>query len=46
VGEFSEGKLTVIGFVVRSVTFDQTYHWFEYLLYEPKIGFRWLVAKR
>lgn len=43
VGEFSEGKLTVIGFVVRSVTFDQTYHWFEYLLYNPQIGFRWLV---
>lgn len=43
VGEFAEGKLTVIGFVVRSVTFDQTYHWFEYLLYNPQIGFRWLV---
>jgi len=44
VGEFfPKAKLTVIGFVVRSVTFDQTYHWFEYLLYEPKIGFRWLV---
>jgi len=43
VGEFSEGKLTVIGFVTRSVTFDQTYYWFEYLLYNPQIGFRWLV---
>lgn len=43
VGEFAEGKLTVIGFVTRSVTFDQTYYWFEYLLYNPQIGFRWLV---
>ena len=42
-GEFKEGKLTVIGFVTRSVTFDQTYYWFEYLLYNPQIGFRWLV---
>jgi uncharacterized Zn finger protein (UPF0148 family) len=43
VGEFEEGKLTVIGFVARSVTFDRTYFWFEYLLYNPQIGFRWLV---
>ena len=43
VGEFKEGKLTVIGFVTRSVTFDQTYYWFEYLLYNPQLGFRWLV---
>nr|MDQ2938059.1 DUF4178 domain-containing protein [Acidobacteriota bacterium] len=42
-GEFKEGKFTVIGFVTRSVTFDQTYYWFEYLLYNPQIGFRWLV---
>lgn len=42
-GQLKEGKLTVIGFVVRSVTFDQTYFWFEYLLYNPQIGFRWLV---
>jgi hypothetical protein len=43
VGEFPEGKLTVVGFVTRSVTFDQTYYWFEYLLYNPQLGFRWLV---
>lgn len=43
VGEFPEGKMTVIGFVTRSVTFDQTYYWFEYLLYNPQPGFRWLV---
>jgi hypothetical protein len=43
VGELKEGKCTVIGFVARSVTFDQTYFWFEYLLYNPQIGFRWLV---
>ena len=43
VGEFPEGKLTVVGFVTRSVTFDQTYYWFEYLMYNPQLGFRWLV---
>ena len=43
VGQFEEGQLTVIGFVARSVTFDRTYFWFEYLLYRPQIGFRWLV---
>ena len=42
-GEIGEGKFTVIGFVARSVTFDRTYFWFEYLLYNPQIGFRWLV---
>ena len=43
VGELKEGKSTVIGFVARSVTFDRAYFWFEYLLYNPRIGFRWLV---
>lgn len=43
IGDFAEGKLTVIGFVARSVTFDRTYFWFEYLLYNPQVGFRWLV---
>jgi uncharacterized Zn finger protein (UPF0148 family) len=42
-GQIGEGKFTVIGFVTRSVTFDQTYFWFEYLLYNSSIGFRWLV---
>ena len=43
VGEFDGGKLTVIGFVQRSVQFDRRYYWEEYLLYNPQIGFRWLV---
>lgn len=43
VGEFSGVKYTVIGFVQRSVKFDKLYYWEEYLLYEPQIGFRWLV---
>jgi hypothetical protein len=43
VGKFAEGEFTLIGFVTRSVTFDQTYYWYEYLLYNPLIGFRWLV---
>ena len=30
--------------MTRSVTFDGVkYYWNEYLLYNPKIGFRWLV---
>jgi hypothetical protein len=33
-----------IGFAVRSVEFDGVrYYWEEYLLYNPQIGFRWLV---
>jgi len=43
-GEVPEGKMTVIGAMARSVTIDgATYFWFEYLLYNPQIGFRWLV---
>jgi hypothetical protein len=43
-GDVPEGKLTVIGAMARSVTIEGTqYFWFEYLLYNPQIGFRWLV---
>jgi DNA-directed RNA polymerase subunit RPC12/RpoP len=42
--EFEGQPQTVIGFVVRSVEFDGVrYFWQEYLLYNPAIGFRWLV---
>lgn len=38
---------TVIGFMERSVTVEGVrYPWQEYLLYEPKNGFRWLVEAR
>ncbi|HEY7545015.1 MAG TPA: DUF4178 domain-containing protein, partial [Blastocatellia bacterium] len=44
VGEFSGAKLMVIGFVQRSVEFEGVrYFWEEYLLYNPEVGFRWLV---
>ncbi len=37
-------KFKIIGAVVRSVQFDGIhYYWHEYLLYNPTIGFRWLV---
>jgi hypothetical protein len=37
-------KFKIIGAVVRSVTFDSVkYFWHEYLLYNPMVGFRWLV---
>lgn len=37
-------RFKVIGAVVRSVTIDGiTYYWHEYLLYNPMVGFRWLV---
>ncbi len=37
-------SLTVIGFMARSVTIEGTkYFWEEYLLYNPRAGFRWLV---
>jgi hypothetical protein len=43
-GEVPEGKMTLIGAMARSVTIEgTTYFWFEYLLYNPQIGFRWLV---
>ena len=42
-GEFGGTTYTVVGFVVRSVTFDKKYFWEEYLLYNPQSGFRWLV---
>ena len=42
--EFEKVKLVVIGFVVRSCKIEGTnYHWHEYLLYDPGLGFRWLV---
>jgi len=43
-GDVPEGKMTVIGAMARSVTVEGTqYFWSEYLLYNPQIGFRWLV---
>src|SRR5690349_1924608 len=43
-GDVPEGKMTVIGAMQRSVTVDGVqYFWSEYLLYNPQIGFRWLV---
>lgn len=43
-GELPEGKMTIIGAMSRSVTIEGTqYFWSEYLLYNPQIGFRWLV---
>lgn len=41
---FFEGELTIIGFMQRSALVDGAwYPFFEYLLYSPSIGFRWLV---
>jgi hypothetical protein len=43
-GQLPEGKMTVIGAMQRSVTIEGVqYFWNEYLLYNPQIGFRWLV---
>ena len=43
-GVFNGSKFRILGAVVRSVVFDGIkYFWHEYLLYEPRIGFRWLV---
>lgn len=43
-GTIQGQELTVIGLLVRSVKFDKRYFWEEYLLYNPRIGFRWLVC--
>lgn len=43
-GEFAGARLTVIGLLVRSVEYEGVrYYWEEYLLYNPQVGFRWLV---
>ena len=43
-GAFEDVKQKIIGAVVRSVTIEGTkYLWHEYLLYNPRLGFRWLV---
>lgn len=43
-GTFAGTSYTVIGFLVRSVTEEGVvYRWQEYLLYNPTVGFRWLV---
>ena len=43
-GVFKDTKFKIIGSVVRSVKIEGVkYFWHEYLLYNPKIGFRWLV---
>ena len=44
-GTFKDNvKFKIIGSVVRSVDIEgQTYYGHEYLLYNPAIGFRWLV---
>ncbi|MDT5272182.1 MAG: hypothetical protein QOH49_4368 [Acidobacteriota bacterium] len=42
--EFEGRPFTVIGYMVRSVEFEGVrYFWQEYLLYNPAVGFRWLV---
>ena len=45
VGTFKgEVQFKIIGAVVRSVTIEEIkYFWHEYLLYNPMIGFRWLI---
>jgi hypothetical protein len=39
-GTLSGGTWTVIGLIVRE---SDGFEWQEYLLYDPKLGFRWLV---
>lgn len=43
-GRLRDADFTVIGAMRRSVTIeDERFFWEEYLLYEPRVGFRWLV---
>ncbi|MBK7537004.1 MAG: DUF4178 domain-containing protein [Myxococcales bacterium] len=42
---FSEGELTIIGYLLRGAKVDDTWYPFEeYLLHSPALGFRWLVC--
>lgn len=44
VGNFDLAQLTLVGFMVRACQVEgEWYPWEEYLLYEPSVGFRWLV---
>jgi hypothetical protein len=44
VGHFGDDERTVIGALLRSVTFEgKDYFWHEYLLYHPRDGFEWLL---
>lgn len=43
VGTLHGTEYTVIGYVRRSVRYDIKYYWSEYLLYNPQVGFRWLI---
>jgi hypothetical protein len=44
-GSFGDSpKFKIIGAVMRSVQIEGiSYYWHEYLLYNPSVGFRWLV---
>lgn len=42
-GTLFDVEYTVLGMMQRSVTYDRKYYWTEYLLYQPEVGFRWLV---
>ncbi len=44
-GKLEGERLTVFGFLTRSVTYDGIrYTWSEYLLHSPQVGYRWLVS--
>ncbi|HEX2120083.1 MAG TPA: DUF4178 domain-containing protein [Thermoanaerobaculia bacterium] len=42
-GTIDGDEYVVAGFMQRSVKFDITYYWTEYLLFNREKGFRWLV---
>lgn len=44
VAEFDGEPMTVVGYMMRSTVVHQVeYFWEEFLLYNPKVGFGWLV---
>ena len=46
-GKFKDVDYTVIGFMGRYVRYEgRTYPWTEYLLHNPKVGYRWLVESK
>lgn len=43
-GELKGTDYTICGYMVRSTTWEgEVFYWDEYLLYNPREGFRWLV---
>jgi len=42
-GKIDGDEFVIAGWMERSVTYDEKYVWYEYLLFNPQKGFHWLI---